>query len=198
MSRARQEKETMRLFIAINLSEQTRKILAGELDKMRSFSTSGQFVAPQNLHLTLVFLGECDSKETDAIVRSMNTARFEPFVMTILGVSCHYRQRHKLMTRGKIKMMAKLVFCGLVNDTGYEKVRQLQSLLSVNLSAKNFRLDQRKFWPHITLGRKFIWKDDFRFGKYKIGEYVTSIELMKSERVKGKLTYTTIHRKALG
>ncbi|MDR2266359.1 MAG: RNA 2',3'-cyclic phosphodiesterase, partial [Christensenellaceae bacterium] len=63
----------------------------------------------------------------------------------------------------------------------------LQRNLSDRLSTAGFALESRKFSPHITLGREVStrvepwWIETF-------GEMVNSIELMKSERIGGKLT----------
>lgn len=97
------------------------------------------------------------------------------------------------MDKGK----SNLVFCNLKNDKGRNKLQLLQSELSENLCVKGFGLDQHKFWPHITLGREVVWKNigDYNFVDINfpvIKATVTSIELMKSERINSKLTYTTI------
>ena len=43
----------------------------------------GSFTAPENLHLTLVFLGECDEEQTTAVKKVMSTINFEPFPICI-------------------------------------------------------------------------------------------------------------------
>ncbi|MGL5513567.1 MAG: RNA 2',3'-cyclic phosphodiesterase [Sporomusa sp.] len=181
----------MRLFIAANFSDETRAQLHALQDKLRSYATNGSFSLPENLHLTLAFLGECDARQVAAAKQVINAVRFEPFAITIAGGGYFDKGR------------PNLVFCGLQNDSGYSKLRQLQSDLSMSLSAKGFELEQRKFWPHITLGRKVVWQDTSNFSSFidscfpMIEECVTSIELMKSERIGGKLTYTAICEKKL-
>jgi len=178
----------MRLFIAANFSEETRKRLLAFRDELRSLSERGRFTSPENLHLTLVFLGECDAKQADAAKRSMNALTFDPFTITVSGVGYFDKGR------------PNLVFCELQNDDGRRKLCQLQSELSENLSAKGFKLESRKFWPHITMGREVVWKDigdhssSIGAGFPVIEERVACFELMKSERINGKLTYTSIHR----
>ena len=61
--------------------------------------------------------------------------------------------------------------------------------------ATGFALERRRYSPHITLGREVLtdatpWKIEL------FGETVARIDLMKSERVQGKLTYTPIFTKA--
>ena len=55
-------------------------------------------------------------------------------------------------------------------------------------------MDGRKYNPHITLAREVVtnvkpWEIE------PFGEMVDTLELMKSERVSGKLTYTAIYGK---
>ena len=176
------------MFIAVNFSRETKKKLLAFRDSLRRFAERGRFTVPENLHLTLVFLGNCDLKQTDAAKRSMNALSFEPFTITITGGG--------YLDKGR----ANLVFCELQNNSGRNKLSQLHSELSASLSAKGFELETRKFWPHITIGREVVWKDidgssiNWGIEPPRIEESVTSLELMKSERINGKLTYTAIHK----
>ena len=179
----------MRLFIAINFSDKTRTQLLALQDELRTNAMRGNFSLPENLHLTLAFLGECNAKQTDAAKQVMNAVRFEPFTITIAGGG--------YLDKGR----PNLLFCNLQNDSGHTRLRQLQSNLSATLSVKGFQLEQRKFWPHITLGREIVWKNTGGFSSFidvkfpVIEECVTSIELMKSERIGGKLTYSSVFGK---
>jgi 2'-5' RNA ligase len=179
----------MRLFIAINFSDKTRTQLITLQDELRTNAIRGNFSLPENLHLTLAFLGECDAKQTDAAKRAINAVRFEPFTITIAGGG--------YLDKGR----PNLVFCNLQNDSGHIRLRQLQSDLSATLSVKGFQLEQRKFWPHITLGREIVWKNTGEFSNFidvkfpVVEECLTSIELMKSERIRGRLIYTSIFEK---
>ena len=48
----------MRLFIAIQLSEEMRKALVDCLHDLKKQGVEGNYVPAQNLHLTLAFIGE--------------------------------------------------------------------------------------------------------------------------------------------
>jgi 2'-5' RNA ligase len=70
----------------------------------------------------------------------------------------------------------------------------LQRELAARLIVAGFTLETRWYSPHITLGREVV--TDYAFGKIEpFGERVESIELMKSEHISGKLTYTAIYGK---
>ncbi|MDR0310908.1 MAG: RNA 2',3'-cyclic phosphodiesterase [Acidobacteriota bacterium] len=169
----------MRLFIAINFNDDTKNGLFALCDELRANSKRGKFSLPENLHLTLVFLGECDAKQTDAVKAIMDSTNFEPFDLTIERIGRFKRDGGDIWWAGVRESKALL---------------DLQRNLTAALSAEGFSLDKRKYSPHITLGREIITKADHRHIK-EFGETVSSIELMKSERIGGKLTYTAIYSK---
>jgi len=80
-------------------------------------------------------------------------------------------------------------WAGLRED---KPLMDLQRGLSDNLRAAGFALESRKYSPHITLGREVV-TDAKPWRIEPFGETVGAIDLMKSERIRGKLTYTAIH-----
>lgn len=62
------------------------------------------------------------------------------------------------------------------------------------LSLRGFEMECRDYDPHITLGYEVLY--DIKLWSFKpFGETMSKIELMKLERVDGKLTYTAIYSK---
>ena len=169
----------MRLFIVINLSEDTRGRLLTLRDELRSYSRQGNFSLPENLHLTLAFLGECDARQTTAIKAVMDVISFESFEMMIERI-------------GRFKREGGDVWWAGIRDN--KILFNLQQNLTAGLRARDFILDKRKYSPHITLGREVISEASPRQID-PFGETVSNIELMKSERIGGKLTYTAIYKK---
>ena len=76
----------MRLFIAINLNDETKAALIALQNELRAYSKSGSFTLPENLHLTLAFLGECDEKQTEQIKSIMGKVVFQPFDLKVMRV----------------------------------------------------------------------------------------------------------------
>jgi 2'-5' RNA ligase len=128
----------MRLFVAINFSADTKNKLITLRDELRAHSERGKFSPPENLHLTLVFLGECDGERTAAAKAVTDGVSFEPFDLTVERV-------------GRFKRDG--------GDVWWAGVREEKALLDLQRDLTDRLID---------------------------------IELMKSERVKGKLTYTAI------
>lgn len=81
----------MRLFIAVNFHDTTRSALLSLRDTLRSRSERGNYSLPENLHLTLVFLGECDAKQNASAKGVMDTISSEPFDVTVERVGSFKR-----------------------------------------------------------------------------------------------------------
>ncbi|MDR1535835.1 MAG: RNA 2',3'-cyclic phosphodiesterase [Planctomycetota bacterium] len=172
----------MRLFISINFNGGARARLLALRDELRGRSERGNFPVPENPHLTLAFLGECDGKRTAAAKSALSVVNFEPFAIVVERVGRFKRDGGDLW------------WAGLRGD---KPLLALQRDLSDGLAAAGFTLERRRFNPHVTLGRKVVTSST-PWTIEPFGETVGAIDLMKSERIGGKLTYTAIDtRKAI-
>jgi len=168
----------MRLFIAINFNNAMRARLLALRNELRGKSVRGNFSEPENLHVTLAFLGECDAKQTAAAKSALGAVGFEPFE---IAVDCV----------GRFKRDGGDIWWAGLRDS--EPLLTLRRDLTGRLVNEGFVLDRRDFSPHITLGREVAtdaepWKIE------PFGEMISASELMKSERIGGKLKYTPIAR----
>lgn len=172
----------MRLFIAINFADSTRQKLFSLCDELRLHSEQGRFCLPENLHLTLAFLGECNATQVITAKSVLDTITFRPFGLTVERIGRFKRSNGDTWWAG-LRVS--------------EPLSNLQSVLSGKLTAKGFALEDRKYKPHITLGRDVI--TDMKPHKIDpFGETVSSISLMKSEQNIGITKYTALHdRKAI-
>jgi 2'-5' RNA ligase len=170
----------MRLFIAINFSEETRARLIALRDELRAQSVSGRFSLDENLHLTLAFIGEVSPKKVDKIKAILETVTFAPFEIEI--------DRLGTFLKGT------LWWAGLRED---EPLMLLQREIEHMLALCGFPMDGRKYNPHVTLGREVVtginpWEIE------PFGEMVNTVDLMKSEYINGKLIYTPIFSRTGG
>ena len=166
----------MRLFIAINFNNETRSQLLALCDELRGKSERGRYSLPENLHLTLAFLGECDTKQTAAVKSVLDAVNFEHFDITIDCV-------------GRFKRDGGDIWWAGVREN--KVLSELQRKLTSGLCSQGFHLDKRKYSPHITLAREVV-TDMKPWSIEPFGETVSRIDLMKSERINGKMTYTSI------
>lgn len=134
---------------------------------------------PENLHLTLAFLGECDELGAKAAKAAMDEVKVDPFRVEIEKLGCFRR-------RG-----GDIWWAGVRKD---RKLMGIQKDLSRCLEKQGFDLEERPYSPHITLGREVITAAKPGVTA-PFGMTARIIDLMKSERIKGKLTYTSVYRR---
>jgi len=167
----------MRLFAAINFSGDTRARLLKLRDKVGECVQHSSLTSPDNLHLTLVFLGECDAEQTIAAKDALAATTFAPFELSIDRIGRFKRNGGDIW------------WAGIRAD---KPLLNLQQTLTTALAATGFQLERRNYSPHITLARRIISPGTKPWSIELFGETVTAIDLMKSERINGKLTYTSI------
>ena len=172
----------MRLFIAINFNDATRSALLALRDELRSRSERGRFSLPENLHLTLAFLGECEQRDAapnGRLRRVMDDLSFEPFEIQVERVGRFKRDGGDIWWAGL---------------RGCKPLIDLQRELTDKLIDAGLSLEKREYKPHITLGREIV-TDAAPWQIEPFGETVYKIDLMKSERIGGRLTYTAIYKR---
>ena len=167
----------MRLFTAICLDEGTKNALFRAETESEKFS-EGRFTLLENLHLTLVFIGETDREEE--IESALSKIEFPAFDFEI----------------SKTGTFEKGIFWAGISEN--KNLRKLQKNVFEKLRETGFEPEEREFVPHITLARKFKPAEDFPFGEIEklLPEkpvYANRISLMKSENANGVLRYTEIY-----
>ena len=160
----------MRLFIAINLTEDVKKKITGTLHDLKKADVRGNYVPLQNLHLTLAFIGE--TKEAETIKDALSTVRFKSFKLAL----------------SEMGTFGDLLWIGMKGNQGLSGAAKA---VRDALDAAGIDYDRRKFVPHITLVRKMSgnWKKIPAPGGDMM---VRKISLMKSEHKDGKQVYTEI------
>ena len=173
----------MRLFIAITLQEKEKDKLYKSVLDLKAASAQGVFSHRENLHLTLAFLGELPL--FDHVVRAMQSLHEPRFSIKIEGLSSF---AHSKLYYRKIQA-PKTLF-------------SLQRSLCTALQKEGVMLESRSYKPHMTLGRQVRLYPDFDEEAF-IKENppllvpVSDFSLMKSERIKGRLTYTPLFTQEL-
>ncbi|MDR1834467.1 MAG: RNA 2',3'-cyclic phosphodiesterase [Fusobacteriaceae bacterium] len=171
----------MRLFIAINFPVEIKESLQTLINELHDNSFSGTFSTVQNLHLTLAFLGECDGRETALVKSVLKRLEYESFSLTF-GKTGRFRREE-----GDVRWI------GVRKN---EALARLQRDLTDRLREAGFRPDEREFRPHVTLGRRVNLRQGYSPQEPAPLTFdVISVELMKSERIQGKLTYTAVYNK---
>lgn len=132
----------LRLFIAAPLSEKTKKkISLWQQDIDDKTSGKIKFVKPENLHITLKFLGDVEEEEKDKIISSLGSLEEKnSFKSDIQTVSAFPDIKNP-----------KILVAKLINNQ--EILQGIFSELENELSKLGFKKEDRYFIPHITLAR---------------------------------------------
>jgi len=140
----------MRLFIAVDLSEEAREAMAAEQKRIAAAlggtktSLHPKWVRPEHAHLTLVFLGNVDASRVPAVVEAVGgDVDLAPFDMVLEGAGA-------FPPRGAPRVL------WIGTTTGATELTVLQRLLSSRLAGLGVELETRPFHPHLTLGR---WRE---------------------------------------
>ena len=125
----------MRLFIALSLPADLRERLCG----LCSGLPGARWVAPENFHLTLRFIGEVDGREAEDIDAALSGIRFPRFPLTLSGVGQF----------GDGKRLRSL----WVGVDSNEMLDRLQAKVEQAVQRAGQPPEKRKFKPHVTLAR---------------------------------------------
>ncbi len=125
----------MRLFVAIALPDDLRS----RLGDLCSGLPGARWVAPENLHLTLRFIGEVGGHEADDIDAALSGIRCRRFSLDLAGVG-QFGDRRNL----------RALWVGVERN---ELLDRLQAKIEQGLQRAGLPPEKRKFKPHITLAR---------------------------------------------
>ena len=125
-----------RHFIALPLPDEARRVLAGLTTDLPGFA----WTPPEQLHVTLRFLGELDADRCAALDSALGAIRVAPFLLPLAGVGAFPPRGHPTV-----------LWAGL--GRGHPLLFQLRQRLDDSLLALGLNLDLRTFHPHVTLAR---------------------------------------------
>ena len=170
----------MRLFIAVNFPGVVRDSIAESAEAARAV-VPGNYSPKDNYHVTLAFLGEVPDDGTAAIAG----------VMDELGWK---KTKLKIGYYGSFGKGSSILWRKVFADGYLEAYREK---LVESLRAKGFRIDGKAFRPHLTVAREIAADGpELRELSRRIDwpEFTADkVELMKSERINGKLVYTAVY-----
>lgn len=129
-----------RLFIAVDISEEGRKAAASQIDELRKHSTDKgiSWVKPENLHITVKFLGDTDN------------ALIEPLSETLTRIASQFSPISLSLSDPRV--LGKRVICIDISDESQE-LSVLEKMIDTACGKLGFPKEKRQFHPHLTLAR---------------------------------------------
>ena len=135
-------KHTLRTFVAVELNATNRACAGKLIESLKTVPADVKWVEPENLHLTLKFLGEVKSQETARVCEAVKrgAAAVQPFELELRGAGAFpnvFRPRTLWLGAGK----------------GEAEMIDLHDRIETALTKFGYRKERRRFCPHLTIGR---------------------------------------------
>jgi 2'-5' RNA ligase len=133
----------MRLFVAVPAEERLREALLAVQAELRSeLGDQVKWERPQNLHLTLKFLGDVPVAGIDSVfqVIRQTAVQFPTAALPVRGLDAFPRAQRP-----------RVLVLSLADPEGV--AHGIAERLEDDLATLGFQRDRRRFKPHITLGR---------------------------------------------
>jgi len=140
-----------RTFIAVAISEDIRANAVALQKELGKTGATVKWVEEENLHVSLLFLGEVDDRELHAVCKAAQevAASEPPFALRVSGVGAFPTARRP-----------KVVWAGVTE--GAEELQRLYAALEAKmLDLGCYRKEERGYTPHLTLGRVKDAEDGF-------------------------------------
>ena len=133
--------ETVRAFVAVDIGDGIRGKLNELQRKLRKTSANVRWVKPQNIHLTLAFLGDVPVQKLPPLKTALdeNIHGLEPFELEAAGTGYFGRPNRPRA------LWAGIVDCPPLMELHRKTVGALQTA--------EIEFDDKPFSPHLTLGR---------------------------------------------
>lgn len=134
----------IRAFVGISIDAELRRALAGLQQRLETNAGSPpvRWAPPDQLHLTLKFLGNVPVERLDELKRALDTAcaGASAFSLSIRGVGCFPSVQRP-----------HVIWAGIEGDVA--ALEQLQERIERAASPFGSHSEDRKFHPHLTIGR---------------------------------------------
>jgi RNA 2',3'-cyclic 3'-phosphodiesterase len=135
--------DQLRAFLAVSLSNEARACAAQAIETLAPAVPAGvRWVPPENMHLTLKFLGDIPEDRVDALVARANAklASVLPFELSLAGFGAFPNARE-----------ARVLWLGIAQ--GSAALAKLARKLDGAARVAGAERERRPFSAHLTLGR---------------------------------------------
>ena len=133
--------EMVRSFIAFDIDSES--VIKRLMEVQKTLVNTGadlKIVEPQNIHVTMRFLGDITPNMFDPIHEEMEKVSFTPFEIELRGLGAFPTLKY-----------ARVVWAGIKG--GAEKLTDISNQLEPRLLRLGFRPDPKGFSPHLTIAR---------------------------------------------
>lgn len=132
----------IRSFLAFEIDPKVKKVVEEVSYYLQNSSIHAKWVRPENIHITLIFMGNIKINMLEAIKKEIKevTHRTECMKVRLKGMGCFPDKRRP-----------RVIWIGLDGDI--KKMGELKDNLMKKLKSFGIKDEKREFKPHLTLGR---------------------------------------------
>lgn len=171
----------MRGFIAIELDDDTRRLLGNIQEDFRRQGVRGNYSHLDNLHLTVKFLGELDDHLYHGILNLIKKVapHHKTFVLSVDSIGNFNKGNRSIIWAGLKR-----------NKVLFDVYDEVETILEGIMPGKR----EKSYSPHITLIRETVVPHAFIESHNQLVKHghtftASGLSLMESTRVNGRLTY---------
>ena len=133
--------EKIRAFIAVDVEgEKLKHELVEFQQRLLSEGADAKLVVPENLHLTLRFLGEIEEDVIQRIAEGMKALSLEPFEIQFKGV-------------GAFPSITRMNVVWVAIEKGGRELKEIAETLEPCIIDNGIPPDRKGFSPHLTVAR---------------------------------------------
>jgi 2'-5' RNA ligase len=133
--------EPLRSFIAFDIEEEAvLRNISNVQERLIRTGASLRLIKPENIHITLRFLGDIPITQVDDIHQEMEKISFVPFDIEIKGLGAFPNMRR-----------IRVIWAGI--HRGIDELRGIFYQLESGLRNLGFKPDPKGFSPHLTIAR---------------------------------------------
>ncbi len=133
---------SIRAFIAISLTKEIQNKILKIQEQLKESQADVKWVEPENIHLTLKFLGNVEEKKIEEIKEILEkiSEEYEKFSMELLKI-------------GAFPKLSNPRVIWISIEKGKEELQKIFLDLEEGLNKIGFKREERGFSAHITIGR---------------------------------------------
>ena len=133
----------MRAFVAIEISKEIKAEIFKIQNLLKTVGLEAKWVKPENIHLTVAFLGSIDDRQAAAIKEILTPA--SQFIEKPINLQLGQISAFPSASR------ARVIFLDLSGET--EKAKTSAAQIRSELKKKKIWFDEKSFVPHLTFAR---------------------------------------------
>lgn len=132
----------IRTFIAVEIPVSIRRRIEELQESLAPAAEDVKWVEPENIHLTLKFLGEVDERDVYTVCKSVEAAvaGTTPFEITVAGVGAFPNANRP-----------RVIWAGV--RQGSQEITAIHDAIDESLEGQGYPREDRSYTPHFTIGR---------------------------------------------